>query len=71
MTRLLAECGQGDQAARDALLPLIYNELRRIARQHLGRGRPDHTLQSAALVNEAYLRLLRKEPSWWGFGRPR
>ena len=65
ISRLLAEWGQGDQGARDELIPLIYNELRRIARQRLGHERPDHTLQSAALVNEAYLRLLRKEPPQW------
>ena len=65
INRLLAEWGHGDQDARDALIPLIYNELRRIARRHLWRERPDHTLQSAALVNEAYLRLIRQEPPEW------
>ncbi len=62
---LLADWGHGDEAARDALIPLIYKELRRIARQRLWRERPDHTLQSAALVNEAYLRLVRQEPQEW------
>lgn len=57
--------GQGDQAAREALIPLVYDELRRLARRHLRRERPDHTLQSAALVNEAYLRLISQEqPNW-------
>ena len=65
INRLLADWGHGDQDARDALIPLIYNELRRIARRHLGRERPDHTLQSAALVNEAYLRLLGQNPPAW------
>jgi RNA polymerase sigma factor (TIGR02999 family) len=65
INRLLAEWGHGDEGARDALIPLIYNELRRIARRHLGHERPDHTLQSAALVNEAYLRLVgQKKPEW-------
>ena len=65
VNRLLADWGHGDQGARDALIPLIYNELRRIARRNLWRERPDHTLQSAALVNEAYLRLVRqKAPEW-------
>jgi RNA polymerase sigma factor (TIGR02999 family) len=62
---LLADWGHGDEGARDALIPLIYKELRRIARRRLWRERPDHTLQSAALVNEAYLRLVRQEPQEW------
>jgi RNA polymerase sigma factor (TIGR02999 family) len=62
---LLADWGHGDENARDALIPLIYKELRRIARRRLWRERPDHTLQSAALVNEAYLRLVRQEPQEW------
>jgi len=65
ISRLLADWGRGDEDARDALIPLIYNELRRIARHHLGNERPDHTLQSAALVNEAYLRLVGKKPPEW------
>jgi len=48
----------GDQAALDALLPAVYNELKRIARSHLQRERPEHSLQATALVHEAYLRLL-------------
>jgi RNA polymerase sigma factor (TIGR02999 family) len=62
---LLTDWGQGDQDARDVLIPLIYNELRRMARRHLGHERLDHTLQSAALVNEAYLRLVGQKPSKW------
>lgn len=65
ISKLLAAWGHGDPDARDALIPLIYNELRRIARRHLGNERPDHTLQSAALVNEAYLRLVGKKPPKW------
>jgi len=65
VSRLLADWGQGDQEARDALIPLIYNELRRIARRHLAHERSDHTLQSAALVNEAYVRLAGKQPPKW------
>ena len=65
INRPLADWGHGDRAARDALIPLIYDELRGMARRHLGRERPDHTLQSAALVNEAYLRLAGKEPPEW------
>lgn len=62
LTRLLTNWGQGDPEARDALIPLIYGELRGIARRYLRRERPDHTLQSAALVNEAYLRMIRQQP---------
>lgn len=65
ISKLLINWGLGDQQARDALIPLIYDELRRVARRHLGRERRDHTLQSAALVNEAYLRLVRQEPPHW------
>lgn len=65
ITRLLADWSRGDEGARDALIPLVYDELRLIARRNLSRERPDHTLQSAALVNEAYLRLVRqKVPDW-------
>ena len=52
----------GDPEALEALLPLVYRELRDIARHHLRRERPGHTLQSAALVHEAYLRLLDQRP---------
>jgi RNA polymerase sigma factor (TIGR02999 family) len=52
----------GDKDALEALVPLVYKELREIARHHLYRERPGHTLQSAALVNEAYLRLLDQRP---------
>jgi RNA polymerase sigma factor (TIGR02999 family) len=62
---LLADWGHGDQDAREALIPLVYDELRRLARHRLWHERPDHTLQSAALVNEAYLRLVRQEAPQW------
>lgn len=52
----------GDQEALEVLIPMIYEELRSIARHHLQRERPGHTLQSAGLVNEAYLRLLDQRP---------
>ncbi len=57
VTQLLAEWSGGNEAARDELLPLVYDELRRLARDYLRRERPDHTLQPTALVHEAYLRL--------------
>ena len=57
VTRLLRGWRNGDRKALDDLLPLVYKELRPLAHAHLRNERPDHTLQSAALVNEAYLRL--------------
>jgi RNA polymerase sigma factor (TIGR02999 family) len=58
VTELLKKWRGGDQAALDALMPLVYDELRRVAHNHLQRERSDHTLQSTALVHEAYLRLV-------------
>jgi RNA polymerase sigma factor (TIGR02999 family) len=55
----------GERSASDALLPLVYDELRRLAHHHLRNERPHHTLQSTALVNEAYLRLVGQNlPKW-------
>jgi RNA polymerase sigma-70 factor, ECF subfamily len=53
----------GDDDALHRLLPLVYEELRRVARSHLRRERPDHTLQTTALINEAYLRLMEQGTS--------
>jgi RNA polymerase sigma factor (TIGR02999 family) len=61
VTKLLQVWRAGDPKALDALLPLVYDELRRLAHYHLKNERPDHTLQSAALVNEAYFRLVGQE----------
>ncbi len=58
VTQLLARWSDGDRTAREALIPLVYDELRRIARSALSRQRPDHTLESTALVHEAYMRLV-------------
>lgn len=57
VTELLLQWGRGDRKALEAVLPLVYAELRRKARYHLQKQRPNHTLQSAALVHEVYLRL--------------
>jgi RNA polymerase sigma factor (TIGR02999 family) len=57
LTGLLIEWGHGDKAALDRLTPLVYDEIRRIAHRYVQRERADHTLQTTALVNEAYLRL--------------
>jgi len=65
INRLLVDWGHGNAEAREALIPVVYDEMRRVARRHLWRERPDHTLQSAALVNEAYLRLVRQEAPQW------
>ncbi len=61
-SELLVRWRAGDKEALTLLVPLVYKELREIARYHLRRERTDHTLQSAALVNEAYLRLLGQRP---------
>jgi len=58
VTDLLARWSGGDLNAREALIPLVYDELRRLARSFLARQRPDHTLQSTALVHEAYMRMV-------------
>jgi RNA polymerase sigma-70 factor (ECF subfamily) len=58
---LIAAWGEGDEQALDRLMPLVYPELRRIARRHLGRCRAGQTMESAALANEAYLKLVRAE----------
>ena len=57
VTQLLADWSQGDQAALEKLTPLVYEELRRLAHHYMERQPPGHTLQTTALVNEAYLRL--------------
>src|SRR5262245_48809145 len=57
-TDLLVAWSNGDQAAFDKLVPLVYQELRVLAQRYMRRERPDHTLQATALVNEAYVRLI-------------
>ena len=67
ITQLLHGWQAGDRQALDALLPIVHKELRRLAHFHLRRERADHTLQSTALVNEAYLRLVgMNAPQWEG-----
>jgi RNA polymerase sigma factor (TIGR02999 family) len=63
VSALLSKWRAGDPEALQALIPLVYQELRRIARHHLQQERPDHTLQSTALVHEAYLRLMKQGPA--------
>ena len=62
ITELLHNWKQGDEKALGDLLPLVYKELRRLAHYHLQSERPDHTLQSTALVHEAYMRMLGAQP---------
>jgi RNA polymerase sigma factor (TIGR02999 family) len=67
VTELLSRWNDGDIEARDALIPLVYDELRRVAKKNLAGQRSDHTLQATALVHEAYLRLVnRKAANWQG-----
>ena len=65
VTQLLARWSQGDEAALSRMLPLVYDELRRMAQRHLQREREGHTLQRTGLVHEAYLRLAQQGPLQW------
>jgi len=65
VTELLAQWSNGDNSALAVLTPLIYEELRRLAHHHMDGQRPDHTLQTTALVNEAYLRLADQTSPHW------
>jgi RNA polymerase sigma factor (TIGR02999 family) len=65
VTQWLLEWSNGDRAALDKLLPLVSDELHRLAHQHLRRERPGHTLQTTALVHEAYLELVDQRQVRW------
>ena len=65
VTMLLNAWGEGKQEALDELMPLVYQELRKLARSYLRSERPEHTLQPTALVNEAYLRLVDQKNVRW------
>ncbi|MBI4903673.1 MAG: sigma-70 family RNA polymerase sigma factor [Acidobacteria bacterium] len=65
ITSLLLEWNGGDRDALDRLIPLVYDELRRLAHRHMRRERPGHPLQTTALVNEAYLRLIDSSRVRW------
>jgi RNA polymerase sigma factor (TIGR02999 family) len=65
ITRLLVDWRNGDEAALEQLIPLVHEELRRVARRHMAHERAGHTLQATALVNEAYVRLIDiKQVNW-------
>jgi RNA polymerase sigma factor (TIGR02999 family) len=65
VTQLLMRWGDGDQSALEHLMPLVYDELRRLAAAYLRRERVGHTLQATALVNEAYMRLVDQKHTRW------
>lgn len=65
VTQWLMAWSEGDEAALEQLMPLVYQELRRLARRYLNRENPGHTLQPTALVNEAYLRLIDQKHVHW------
>jgi RNA polymerase sigma-70 factor (ECF subfamily) len=65
VTQLLVDWGNGDKAALDRLTPLVHEELHRLAHRHMRLERPNHTLQTTALVNEAYVRLVDQRNLHW------
>jgi RNA polymerase sigma factor (TIGR02999 family) len=65
ITQLLLAWGKGDRAALEELMPIVYEELRRLAKHYMRRQKPDHTLQTTALVHEAYLRLIDSSRVQW------
>ena len=65
VTRLLKNWGNGDREALDKLVPLVYSELRRLSHHYLGRQRRGHTLQTTALINEAFVRLIDQKGVRW------
>ncbi len=65
VTQLLVAWGDGDQSALDKLMPLVYDELHGLAHRYMAQERPEHTLQTSALVNEAYVRLVDQRNVHW------
>jgi RNA polymerase sigma-70 factor (ECF subfamily) len=65
VTQLLVQWSKGDSQALDALIPLVYSELRRLARHYLQQEKQGHTLSSTALVHEAYMRLVKQKDVTW------
>jgi len=65
VTQLLIDWSNGDRSAFDELMPLVYEELRRLAHHYMSRERVGHTLQTTALVNEAYIRLVNRKDVHW------
>ena len=65
ITQLLKDWSSGDQTALDKLMPLVYEELHQLAHQYMRREQPGHLLQTSALINEAYLRLVDQQETHW------
>ena len=65
MTQLLLDWSRGDQDALNKLVPVVYDELRQLARRYMNRERQEHTLQVTALIHEAYLRLVNQRRARW------
>jgi len=65
ITQLLRAWSEGEQGALEKLMPVVYDELHRLAQRYMAHERPDHTLQTTALVNEAYLRLVDSQQASW------
>lgn len=65
VTQLLIDWSHGDRAALERLMPLVYGELRRIASRHMAAQRPNHTLQTTALIHEAYVRMAQGSGKQW------
>ena len=65
VTELLQDWSEGDESALERLMPLVYDELHRMAHQHMKREKPGHVLQTSALINEAYLRLVDRPRIHW------
>ncbi len=65
ITQLLVQWGDGDQASLDKLMPLVYGELRQIAKRYMSRQDPGHTLQTTALIHEAFLKLVNQSEKQW------
>jgi RNA polymerase sigma factor (TIGR02999 family) len=65
LTQLLVSWSKSDKEALDKLVPLVYAELRRLARRYMGRESPGHTLQTSALINEAYMKLVDRQNVQW------
>jgi RNA polymerase sigma factor (TIGR02999 family) len=65
VTQLLIDWSNGDQAALDKLMPLVYDELRRMAKRYMARQSPGHTLQTTALINDAFIKLVGQQEKHW------
>jgi RNA polymerase sigma factor (TIGR02999 family) len=65
VTQLLGQWSDGDREALDAMIPLVYEELRRMAQGHMAKERPGHTMQATALVNDVYLKMKNERGSTW------